>query len=178
MPFLPCLLCGNKLEKRTDKNGKPYFVCDPCGIQVFVRRKQGIGLLEEVFRNIRRAAIPFRVHAKNLHEIRALIKEIGEVKTEISKIGFFFLSDEETRAPPSSAPSTSSGSSPAPLRQPHPCSGSADGCSPGPAARTPGSLPSVRDKPDRPTPAFLRRAIDRAAPPNRLRWPPSPPPCG
>jgi len=97
MPFLPCLLCGNKLEKRTDKNGKPYFVCDPCGIQLFVRRKQGIGLLEEVFRNIRRAAIPFRVHAKNLHEIRALIKEIGEVKTEINKIGFFFLSDEETR---------------------------------------------------------------------------------
>jgi len=97
MPFLPCLLCGNKLEKRTDKNGKPYFVCDPCGIQLFVRRKQGIELLEEVFRNIRRAAIPFRVHAKNLHEIRALIKEIGEVKTEINKIGFFFLSDEETR---------------------------------------------------------------------------------
>src|SRR6266699_1964003 len=71
MPFLPCLLCGNKLEKRTDKNGKPYFVCDPCGIQLFVRRKQGIELLEEVFRNIRRA--------------------------EISKIGFFFLSDEESR---------------------------------------------------------------------------------
>ena len=85
------------MEKRTDKNGKPYFVCDPCGIQLFVRRKQGIGLLEEVFRNIRRAAIPFRVHAKNLHEIRALIKEIGEVKTEINKIGFFFLSVEETR---------------------------------------------------------------------------------
>ena len=62
-----------------------------------MRRKQGIGLLEEVFRNIRRPAIPFRVHAKNLHEIRALIKEIGEVKTEINKIGFFFLSDEETR---------------------------------------------------------------------------------
>src|SRR5438477_1761722 len=82
-------------------------------------------------------------------------------------------SSPQTRAPPSSAPSTCSGSSPAPLRQPHPCSGSADGGSPGPAARTPGSLRSVRDKPDRPTLAFLRRAIDRAAPPNRLRWPPS-----
>src|SRR5438094_7013185 len=42
----------------------------------------------------------------------------------------------------------------------------------------PGSLRSVRDKPDRPTPAFPRRAIDRAAPPNRRRWPPSPPPGG
>src|SRR5207244_1726426 len=43
-------------------------------------------------------------------------------------------SSPQTRVPPSSAPSTSSGSSPAPLRQHHPCSGSADGCSPGPAA--------------------------------------------
>src|SRR5207302_1873473 len=64
-------------------------------------------------------------------------------------------SSPQTRAPPSSAPSTCSGSLPAPLRQHHPCSGSADGCSPGPEARTPGSLPSVRDKPGRPTPAFL-----------------------
>src|SRR5207244_2738992 len=84
-------------------------------------------------------------------------------------------SSPQTRAPPSSAPSTSCGSSPAPLRQYDSCSGSADGCSPELAARTPGSLRSVRDKPDRPTPAFPRRAIDQAAPPNRLRWPPSPP---
>src|SRR5207237_3559784 len=87
-------------------------------------------------------------------------------------------SSPQTRAPPSSATSTWFGSSPAPLRQYDPCSGSADECSPGPEASTPGSLRSVRDKPDRPTLAFLRRAIDRAAPPNRLRWPPSPPPSG
>lgn len=36
----------------------------------------------------------------------------------------------------------------------------------------------LRDKPDPPTLAFLRRAIDRVAPPNRLHWPPSLPPCG
>ncbi len=97
MPFLPCILCGRKLEKRTDKNQKPYFVCDPCGIQLFVRRKRGIELLEEAFRNSQRAQLPFTVHAQNLYEIRALIKEIDGVKAEISKIGFFFLSDEEFR---------------------------------------------------------------------------------
>jgi len=32
-----------------------------------------------------------------LHEIRALIKEINGVKAEISKIGSFFVSDEELR---------------------------------------------------------------------------------
>ena len=97
MPFLPCLLCGNKLEKRIDKNRKPYFVCDPCGIQLFVRRKRGMDLLEEAFRNLEKAQLPFTVHARNLHEIRALIKEIDGVKAEISKIGSFFLSDEELR---------------------------------------------------------------------------------
>ena len=97
MPFLPCILCGRKLEKRTDKNGKPYFVCDPCGIQTFVRRKRGMELLEEAFRNLEKAQVPFTVHARNLHKIRALIKEIGGVKAEINKIGSFFISDEEAR---------------------------------------------------------------------------------
>src|SRR5439155_1192738 len=73
-------------------------------------------------------------------------------------------SSPQTRAPPSSAPSTWCGSSPAPLRQYDSCSGSADGCSPEPVARTPGSLRSVRGKPDRPTRAFLPRARDRAVP--------------
>jgi hypothetical protein len=97
MPFLPCILCGRKLERRIDKNGKPYFVCDTCGIQLFIRRKRGIELLEEAFRNSQRAQLPFTVHAQNLYEIRALIKEIDGVKAEISKIDFFFLSDEESR---------------------------------------------------------------------------------
>jgi len=97
MPFIPCVLCGSKLEKRIDKNGKPYFVCDPCGIQLFVRRKRGIDLLDDAFRNLDKAQVPFTVHARNLHEIRALIKEIDGVKNEINKIGWFFVSDEELR---------------------------------------------------------------------------------
>ncbi len=97
MPFIPCVLCGSKLEKRVDKNGKPYFICDPCGIQLFVRRKRGMELLNEAFRNLDKAQVPFSVHARNLHEIRALIKEIDGVKNEINKIGSFFLSDEESR---------------------------------------------------------------------------------
>jgi hypothetical protein len=61
----------------------------PCGIQLFVRRKRGIDLLEEPFRNLDKAELPFTVHARNLHEIRALIKEIDGVKNEINKIGWF-----------------------------------------------------------------------------------------
>src|SRR5579872_5000268 len=97
MPFLPCLLCGKKLIKRTDKHGKPYFVCDPCGIQLFIRRKQGIELLEQAFKNLEKATIPFSIHARDLHEIQALMKEIDGVKAEIDKIGSWFLSDKEFR---------------------------------------------------------------------------------
>ena len=97
MPFLPCFLCGKKLIKRTDKHGKPYFVCDPCGIQLFIRRKQGIELLEQTFKNLEKAKIPFAVHARDLHKIQALMKEIDGVQAEIDKIGFWFLSDKDYR---------------------------------------------------------------------------------
>jgi DNA-directed RNA polymerase subunit RPC12/RpoP len=38
---LPCVLCGRLLQQREDKNGKPYFVCDECGVQLFVRGPNG-----------------------------------------------------------------------------------------------------------------------------------------
>jgi hypothetical protein len=38
---LPCVLCHRLLGQREDKNGKPYFVCDECGTQLFVRGVSG-----------------------------------------------------------------------------------------------------------------------------------------
>jgi hypothetical protein len=54
MAVLPCFLCGKKLDQRTDKNGKPYFICDPCGVQMFIRRKQGIANLRRLVRENRK----------------------------------------------------------------------------------------------------------------------------
>jgi hypothetical protein len=98
MPFIPCFLCGRKLERRNSKTGKPYFVCDPCGIQSFVRGKKGIELLEDAFRNIEKAQIPYSVHARHLHDIQALLKEVDGVNTEIDKLGIsFFFNDQKLR---------------------------------------------------------------------------------
>jgi hypothetical protein len=86
------------LNMRTDKNRKPYFVCDPCGMQLFIRRKQGSERLQEIFENIEKAQIPFSEHARDLYEIQALVKEVHGVKAEIEKIGFFGLfSDHKYR---------------------------------------------------------------------------------
>ena len=98
MTSIPCFLCGRKLEKRTDKNGKPYFCCDPCGVQIFIRGKKGRELLEEAFRNMEKAKVPFRIHTHNLYEIQAHIKEIEGVKAEIEKIGIsYFFDDRKLR---------------------------------------------------------------------------------
>jgi len=102
MPFLPCFLCGCKLEKRTSKNKKPYFVCDSCGIQFFVRRKAGIERLEVLIRAAEKNAIPFRQHAHTLFEIQSILAAIRGTKLEIAKleseIGIFFPDEDKVRA--------------------------------------------------------------------------------
>lgn len=41
----PCPLCLVPLRIRSSKKGKPYVVCDACGVQMFVRAKPGIARL-------------------------------------------------------------------------------------------------------------------------------------
>jgi transcription elongation factor Elf1 len=38
----PCPVCAHLREVRITKKRKPYLVCDPCGIQLFVRGSAGI----------------------------------------------------------------------------------------------------------------------------------------
>jgi predicted RNA-binding Zn-ribbon protein involved in translation (DUF1610 family) len=41
-PMFPCPVCTQAREVRVTKKDKPYLVCDPCGVQVFVRGTAGI----------------------------------------------------------------------------------------------------------------------------------------
>lgn len=50
---LPCPLCERALRIRISKTGKPYIVCDDCGVQMFVRYPAGISLLYEKIHNLR-----------------------------------------------------------------------------------------------------------------------------
>ena len=102
MPFLPCFLCGQKLEKRSDKHSKPYFVCDLCGIQLFVRRKHGIDRLDALLKTAEKNEIPFKQAAHRVFQVQALLSEIDGTKAQIKKldeeIGFFFPDQEKIRA--------------------------------------------------------------------------------
>lgn len=40
--LFPCPVCTEPREVRLTRKNKPYVVCDPCGIQLFVRGPAGI----------------------------------------------------------------------------------------------------------------------------------------
>lgn len=46
MRAFPCPLCAEHRELRTDKNQKPYLICDECGVQLFIRKDAGNRRLE------------------------------------------------------------------------------------------------------------------------------------
>jgi hypothetical protein len=45
----PCPVCMDPREVRITKKRKPYIICDPCGIQLFVRGPAGIAALNRLF---------------------------------------------------------------------------------------------------------------------------------
>jgi hypothetical protein len=84
------------------KSGKPYFVCDPCGTQFFVRRKEGIERLDALMHVAKQNSIPFEQHAHRLFEIQAILGDMQGTKAQIeqleNEIGVFFPDQDKIRA--------------------------------------------------------------------------------
>jgi hypothetical protein len=99
MPVLPCLLCSSELEQRQTKNNKPYFVCNPCGMQLFIRCAQGAENLQLLIKTLHEREVPVRAHAHNLFQISAILQELNGVERELEKLenstGFFSKPSEE-----------------------------------------------------------------------------------
>ncbi len=92
METIDCILCGDSLEKRTDKNGKPYFVCDPCGTQFFVRGSQGISKLEALIQGKGGGRVPKDI----VKEIPALNSDLEDLR-ELADIAKDRLREMEQR---------------------------------------------------------------------------------
>jgi hypothetical protein len=87
---IPCHLCSQELHVRRDKHGKPYFVCETCCMQVFVRGKQGIENLAHLIDTLREHDLPFREHARVLYEVQALLSEIRGLEKELEALDSVF----------------------------------------------------------------------------------------
>lgn len=86
MPKIPCFLCSQELAQRKDKNEKPYFICDPCGVQIFVRGRQGVKNLAQLIETLKEKDFPFREHARTLYRIQAVLTEIRGIEKEIRSL--------------------------------------------------------------------------------------------
>jgi hypothetical protein len=55
--LFPCCVCGEPREVRTTKKGKPYLICDPCGVQMFVRVEGGIQRFERLVADAKKSDV-------------------------------------------------------------------------------------------------------------------------
>ncbi len=86
MAQIPCFLCAQQLKQRKDKHDKPYFVCDACGVQIFVRGQQGIKNLAQLLTTLSEHDFPFQEHAAVLYEIQAVLTEMRGLREEMNKL--------------------------------------------------------------------------------------------
>jgi hypothetical protein len=49
--IFPCPICGLPLQVRVARTAKPYCHCDPCGIQLFFRGREGVERLREILKS-------------------------------------------------------------------------------------------------------------------------------
>ena len=102
MDKIPCFLCGKKLSVRTDKNGKLYLICDPCGSQHFIRRKQGMERLAALGHYFHQEKAGLAERMESLLRVRALLHEVDKLKEDIRRLefeaGFIFRDEEKLRA--------------------------------------------------------------------------------
>ena len=75
--YLPCTLCAQPLEQRADKNGKPYFVCDECGTQYFIRGARGKERLLALLR--RTKSVPSKTNSSS-KDSKALLADLDSLQ--------------------------------------------------------------------------------------------------
>ena len=94
MSTLPWWLCGKTLDLRSDKNGKSYVICDPCGLQSFIRRTEGMERLNRLIKELEKKKYSMLEQAQTLFNVQKLLGKIDAIKIEITKldnrIGFLF----------------------------------------------------------------------------------------
>ena len=91
--WVPCFLCGNFREVRKSKREKPYIVCDPCGVQIFIRRETGIELLNGLIISISRNKTSFFFPSIGDPRLLALVNRMEQLQAKReelnSQVGIF-----------------------------------------------------------------------------------------
>jgi len=85
----PCPLCNNGLKIKETKNKKPYCICLDCGIQLFIRGKQGIKRLDHYLKNGLSEPLlsPNDLFGStNSQKAIVILNEMGKIKNKIEEL--------------------------------------------------------------------------------------------
>lgn len=83
---IPCMLCGKLLKVRLSKSDKPYFICNICGLQTFIRYGPGIKKLKMLLADLIDNPSNFMTGHKQTLDILALINDIRELKEKLDDL--------------------------------------------------------------------------------------------
>ena len=84
--FIPCFLCGVSISVRYSKTSRPYFICDPCGLQAFVRREKGIRALNGIIEELNGPGSKIKRRAKDCFELLSLVSQYREIQMQLTGI--------------------------------------------------------------------------------------------
>lgn len=101
-PEMPCFLCGRTLKVKKTKGNKPYFICDTCGLQAFVRYKAGIHHFQELLVSLDESGEKYLSLNRSSFIVLSLVSRLNELREKLDKVNQnkslsdYFLSDTES----------------------------------------------------------------------------------
>ena len=100
-PEMPCFLCGKTLKVKKTKGNKPYFICDTCGLQAFIRYKAGIRRFQTLLITLAESGEKFLCLNKSSFQVVSLVSRLNELREKLDKLNQnkslsdYFLSDTD-----------------------------------------------------------------------------------
>jgi hypothetical protein len=74
------------LKIKQSKKQKPYFVCEPCGVQVFVRRETGIALLNNLLQSLGKNTVNTHGATGQVFDVLATVNRLAQLKAKLCEI--------------------------------------------------------------------------------------------
>ena len=88
--YFPCPICFEMFEIKYDKNSKPYLQCNDCGVQLFVRGKEGIKKFKNLISDYN-----YKFKSQKLIELIDYFEKLEKKLAEIEAKKPFFGENED-----------------------------------------------------------------------------------
>ena len=88
--FFPCQLCGEMILIKYSIKNKPYYTCNECGVQVFIRGAKGINKFQTLISDSKH-----KFKSKELINLIDFFEKLNEKLNEIKQKKPFFGENED-----------------------------------------------------------------------------------